>query len=721
MIRPFAILAALLLAAPTAAAPRDRTDPRPVRLPTPRARADQEHPGRLLNQSQQQLGRGEIDAAISTLGRVLEQSPQDGFAWSLLADALTWGLGQGTATLAAWRDLADRRPDDPTLHLWAIRAEISQHRADKFTAKDTPWVAAALRQLDPLCAEPTEPPVRYAALLTRRDLLRVAGDRQGSMDAGVQAWTLDPAPLQGRISRIGQLLDQKDGATVGPLCLQLAAEDPWAIEACSGLWAKGDWKDAVATEKARGQVIEAVTKIEARIHRDSVLANEVHKLWKRSGHPERASALVEAVRKRDPRFQPVDADDWWKGAPFRVTPEHQKLFAETNRAQSIADDAQRLRSLLQLESLAPEGSADPIVVRWAWIVHDTAARPGTMDLALQERMLSRLVAVTPEDPRVARERARWLLATEAPADQALAELDRARHLLLVEQRPQRTTNGPLNLDADDTRRATDLATLQWMRAQAYARLGRTEERYVALREASLAEMPAALYAELAVAAEDRGDHTLARWADLRAARVPASEWDALGAEYHQGAGARWHNAHPETLVHNDDPVVALRAAARSLEPTKKTPKESAPKEQHPFVGKAAPALSVTTVDGRALSLDSLKGQVVIVDFWATWCGPCKQEMPELEAMKARLAGKPVTFLMLSVDQDASALPPFLKTNPYSFDIAHIGDGTTKAAWKVKGIPSLFVLGPDGVVARHQQGFRKGIGEDLEKTIRELLP
>lgn len=720
---PLLSLLLLLVVTHAEAAERARPDPRPVRTALPRARADQEAPGRLMNLAQQQLARGEVDAAISSLSRVLETTPDEGFAWSLLADALGWGLGQGRETQAAWKDLADRRPDEPLLRVWAIRAEMSQHKGDKFTGKDTAWVRAALAVLDPLTTDPQPLAVRYAALVGRRDLLRLAGDREASVRDGVAAWTLDPAPLQGRITRIGAWLDERDAASATPLCLGLVETDPWAVEACAALWNKGDWKDAQAVEKGRLAFAEAVDGLWARAVRDPVLANEVHKLWRRVGDTARSQKLLDAVRKREPAFQPVDSDDWWKGQPFQVNPNHQKLFAETNRTGTIVDPKQRFDALVALENLAPAESADPIVVRWAWSVFEAGGRLPAPDTATQLRMLDRIDRAAPSDARAPRERARILLDTGGDTVETLRLLDLARHRLWGEVRPLRSTGGPTVFETDDTRRGTEAANILWLRARAHARLGRTEDQWFALREGALHAAPAGLYADLAMAAETRGDLGTARWADLEAAHLARGElWEALPADFRAAAARRWAEAHPEVRALAADAEQALRAAAaiRGGDTGEKRPK-AAPKEQHPFVGQKAPDLQVRTVDGRDVKLADLRGRVVLVDFWATWCGPCKQEMPELEAMKARLAGKPVTFLMLSVDQDASAVGPFLAANPYTFDVAHIGEGATKAAWKVKGIPSLFVVGPDGVVARHQQGFRKGIGEDLERTVRELLP
>jgi thiol-disulfide isomerase/thioredoxin len=187
------------------------------------------------------------------------------------------------------------------------------------------------------------------------------------------------------------------------------------------------------------------------------------------------------------------------------------------------------------------------------------------------------------------------------------------------------------------------------------------------------------------------------------------------------AAARFAEAQPAIALQKGDAWKALlaAAAARAAE-DRRLAELPEGREQHPFVGQPAPGLAVTTLDGDRVSLADLRGRVVLVDFWATWCGPCKQEMPELEAARQRMADVPVTMLMLSVDETSEPLDPFVKEAGYGFEVAHIGPSGPKQDWLVRGIPSLFVVGPDGVVRHQHQGFRRGIGEIVEKEVRALL-
>ena len=719
----FVLLWALL--SPPAQARRDRPDDRTDRVSKPsKAPSQAEHPGRLLNQAQQELARGEVDAALSSLRRSLEGAPEDGYAWTLLADTLCWGLGQCDETKAAWKDLAERSPDRPLLRIWAVRAEQSTHRGDKFTGGDSPWIQDARKTLDGLVLESHPLAVRYAALIARRDLRYAAGDRDGALDDGVAAWTLDPAPLQGRISRLQRAVKDRDLPQVRGLALQLLETDPWAAEACSTVWDAGTWPDPAAIATVREELIAAVTKLEDRGVKDPVVGNELLKFWKRIRDTGHQQDLAERISKKHKGWKLLESDDWWKGVPFSVDPKVQPLFAETNRTYTITDPAQRLAALLALLPKVPEKSANPVVVRYHQAVIAACRAVDPPDRANRAVAIKALLAATPDDPLPWFEQATLGFEEQKDLPGALEAVRSSIRLLLARPHELRTTNGPVDFDWSQQRLGEELAQRRALEAKILDLMGRKDESWNGAREAALLGDSATNWQVLATKAADRHDFALAREADLSAYGRAGKKLEELPAEYRQQAASRYAEAHPEVGLLGADPESALVAAARvrgeAAQKAAPTPSGKA-KEVHPLVGQPAPALSVKTLDGKDVSLASLRGQVVVVDFWATWCGPCKAEMPELEQIKGHLAGKPVTFLMLSIDEDAALVPKFVEDSKYSFTIAHIGNGPIKSQWRVKGIPSLFILDGQGVVRHHQQGFRAGLGDGIEAKIRGLLP
>ncbi|MBX9791075.1 MAG: TlpA family protein disulfide reductase [Pirellulales bacterium] len=127
------------------------------------------------------------------------------------------------------------------------------------------------------------------------------------------------------------------------------------------------------------------------------------------------------------------------------------------------------------------------------------------------------------------------------------------------------------------------------------------------------------------------------------------------------------------------------------------------------IGQQAPPLSIARwLDGQPRSLADLRGQVVVLDFWATWCGPCRASIPMLKQLQEQFAGKPVTFISIhpaerDVDALAAKISEFTKSNGWQF-VAAIDSGrmtedsVTTNAYAVRGFPETLVIGPDGNIA-----------------------
>lgn len=131
----------------------------------------------------------------------------------------------------------------------------------------------------------------------------------------------------------------------------------------------------------------------------------------------------------------------------------------------------------------------------------------------------------------------------------------------------------------------------------------------------------------------------------------------------------------------------------------------------------APPFSLTTADGRTISLDSLHGQVVLLDFWATWCVPCRQFLPRLQKLAADLHDQPFTLLSVSWDEDSDAWKQYIVANhmtwPQVLDDTH----QFSDSYGVESLPHYFTIDADGAL----QSEVIGVGaDDLETRIRALL-
>lgn len=138
------------------------------------------------------------------------------------------------------------------------------------------------------------------------------------------------------------------------------------------------------------------------------------------------------------------------------------------------------------------------------------------------------------------------------------------------------------------------------------------------------------------------------------------------------------------------------------------------------VGEPAPPFSLTTVHGETIALTSLRGQVVYVDFWASWCGPCRRSFPWMNEMQQRYGDRGLTIIGVNVDRRRADAEQFLKTNVARFAVVYDDRGATPQAYSVKGMPSSYLIDARGTVVGVEQGFHDDRKGAIEDQIRSLL-
>lgn len=160
-------------------------------------------------------------------------------------------------------------------------------------------------------------------------------------------------------------------------------------------------------------------------------------------------------------------------------------------------------------------------------------------------------------------------------------------------------------------------------------------------------------------------------------------------------------------------------APAAVEAVKEEPKKE--EGSHPLVGQAAPAFSLSRVNGKGtLSNASGKGKVLVVDFWATWCEPCKKSLPKLQELSVKY-GSQAVFVGINVDDDKAVIGPFLAAHKIKFPVAW--DGKDKAAadkFAPPTMPGSYVIDKSGVVRFVHIGYKDGEELEVEKEIKSLL-
>lgn len=141
----------------------------------------------------------------------------------------------------------------------------------------------------------------------------------------------------------------------------------------------------------------------------------------------------------------------------------------------------------------------------------------------------------------------------------------------------------------------------------------------------------------------------------------------------------------------------------------------------PWAGGATPPLELGAIDGRRHSLAQYRGRVVLVNFWATWCAPCRAEMPSIERLRRSLEGEPFAVLAVNVSEDAAAVRAFAERVPMGFPLLLDHDAQAARAWRAGALPMTFVIGPEGRIRYHAIGERDWADTEIRSRLRALMP
>lgn len=141
----------------------------------------------------------------------------------------------------------------------------------------------------------------------------------------------------------------------------------------------------------------------------------------------------------------------------------------------------------------------------------------------------------------------------------------------------------------------------------------------------------------------------------------------------------------------------------------------------PWKGGSTPPLALKDLNGRMHKLEDYRGKVLMLQFWATYCPPCIKEMPSMQRLEKKLAGKPFAILAVNMGESDQEVREFLNRIKVNFTILMDSEGQALSAWKVFVAPSTFLLDPAGNVRYTLQGGAEWDESEYVRKITELMP
>ncbi|MBM3287550.1 MAG: redoxin domain-containing protein [Candidatus Eisenbacteria bacterium] len=214
---------------------------------------------------------------------------------------------------------------------------------------------------------------------------------------------------------------------------------------------------------------------------------------------------------------------------------------------------------------------------------------------------------------------------------------------------------------------------------------------------------------------------------LNAAKALASSDVQQGLDWLKKAAQRGFDDHrllmkdPEIAPLRENPEFAPILEKVTKEHGKRLPERREATLSH-MISMPAPAFQVLTLDSATVRLADLKGKVVVLDFWATWCGPCRETLPMVRQIHDQMKDRPVQVLCMNVwekDPGRSRVAPYWKENgyPMTVGLASMEDAT---GYAVQGIPTLFVLDQQGQIRFRHVGYTPYMDEEVSWVIEKLL-
>jgi peroxiredoxin len=140
----------------------------------------------------------------------------------------------------------------------------------------------------------------------------------------------------------------------------------------------------------------------------------------------------------------------------------------------------------------------------------------------------------------------------------------------------------------------------------------------------------------------------------------------------------------------------------------------------PEIGKAAPGFRLTDIDGQSISLSDFRGEPVLLNFWATWCGPCRMEMPYIQEVYDERSEPGLVILAINIGESLTTVEEFMRDYNLSFPVLLDLEGNVAEKYNIRGIPTTYFIDSDGIIRDIMIGAFRSVAE-IEDILSRVFP
>ncbi len=669
----------------------------------------------------QNRDRGKIEEALAGVRAILADHPDSISAHRLYQELAAVGRRNGRLVEAEYRHFLEAEPEAglrTLLHASALltTALTTPGYFDRSLAREVESTLAAAEAL-------TEMEGWAHFVAADLEKLRGRSDRESAhVEAAFAVAPYEPA-IRDAVIR-GRFAEGKaeDSAR---LCLELVKDAPWRVLACAVLWEIP--RDRLTSEVAdrMGQLEGALEKVERTRSDDIITLRALEEFYssieERKGMRRVRGRLAEVdpewtpVLDRFPYLPPLEGGELAEDEVAGL----QEIQTVLEAAGDVAED--RRRALGGIEASLPES---PRVRAYFHRELANALRdPAINDLDGSRAQLRKAVDLVPDDPHIRNAWAYTCALDNVDLAEALSAMDSAITEMLGEK------FSLLDIDIGDTlaawegARADSVGAIVDTKGWLLHQLGRHKEAAAWLQLAALLSDDGTVQAHLGRARYALGNDEAAFMHLLRALAIGTEEEDVvrelashLYGKSHVVAGGL------DALIQEQRSVLGVVPESLVTEdefPGASEPETEAHVEENRLIGELAPKLTYEKLTGGVESLEDFRGRVVVLDFWASWCGPCRMALPMLEALARAFDGEGVVFVAVSVDDSMEAARGFWQDTRTAMRVGLAEEGMTEA-YDITSIPVTYVIGRDGTIASVTEGFDPSHQERLVTDVLELL-